>query len=334
MNPIGTIEMEAKSMRFRRVGLVISAAFLASIAVSGCGKKDEQAKKPSTQVIAKVDSEEISVHQLNAVLSKASGVSQENVGQAKWDILGTLIDQQLAVNQAIEKRLDRKPEILTAVERAKREILSRAYLQEIAAAQTKPTSEEVRNYFAAHPELFEQRRIFKLQEISLQKNDAGLPTLRDKVSTSKSLEEIVGWLKSNNIAFKAGGGVRSAEQLPMEILPRVHALKDGQIALIESAEGAVIIRVAGSEKQPVTETQAAPQIQAFLSNQRSSEAVKREMKALREKAKIEYFGEFSGGVPPKPAVPPPPPSQAGGTPKACGATAQAGWSSGCRQQAN
>lgn len=294
-------------MQSHRIGLVISVIFLASVAITGCGKKEEQAKKPSTQVVAKVDSEEISVHQLNAVLSKAGGISQENVGQAKWEILGKLIEQQLAVNKAVEHRLDRKPEVLMAIEAAKRDILARAYMQELAAAQTKPTSDEIRSYYAEHPELFAQRRIYKLQELTLQKNENLLQALRDKVAASKSMEEIAVWLKNQNVPFKAGGGIRAAEQLPLEILPKVHALKDGQIALIPTNDGYIIVRLTGSQTQPVDEAQASPRIQTFLTNQRSSEAVQREMKVLKEKAKIEYLGEFAGGVPPKPAAPPAPP---------------------------
>ncbi len=293
-------------MQSRRIAIAVTSIFFAGLTVTGCDKKEEQAKKPATQVIAKVDSEEISVHQLNSILAKSSGLSQENVGQAKWEILGKLIEQQLAVAKAIERKLDRKPEVMMAIDGAKREILARAYLQELAAAQVKPTADEVRSYYAAHPELFAERRIYKLQEITLLKNDELLPALQEKVAASKNMEEIAVWLKERKVPFKPGGGVRAAEQLPLETLPKVHALKNGQIALITSNEGMIVIRVTGSETQPVEEAQAAPRIQTFLSNQRSAEAIQREVKALKEKAKIEYLGEFAGGVPPKPAAQPSP----------------------------
>jgi EpsD family peptidyl-prolyl cis-trans isomerase len=293
-------------MECRRIAITVGSIFIASLAVTGCDKKEESPKKPATQIVAKVDSEEISVHQLNAVLSKASGLSQENIGQAKWEILSKLIEQQLAVTKAMERKLDRKPEVMMAIDAARREILARAYLQELAAAQVKPTTDEVRTYYSEHPELFAQRRIYRLQEITLQKNEQLLPALQAKVGTSKTMEEIANWLKERSIPFKPGGGVRAAEQLPLETLPKVHALKEGQIALIATNEGMIVIRVTGSETQPVDEAKAAPRIQTFLANQRSTDAIQREMKALKEKAKVEYLGEFAGGVPPKPAVAPVP----------------------------
>lgn len=297
-------------MKYHRIRVTACLAALAALSVTGCGKKEEQAKKPSTQVVAKVDSEEISVHQLNSVLSKASGVSKDNIGVAKWEILDKLIDQQVAVSKAIERKLDRKPEVMAAIDGAKRDILARAYYQELAAAQVKPAAEDVKNYYSAHPELFAERRIYKLQELTLGKNDELLPAIQERVRTAKNLEEITAWLKGRNVPFKVGGGVRAAEQLPLEILPKIHALKNGQIGLIQASEGYLVVRVVGSETQPVDEGQAGPRILTFLTNQRGTEAIQREMKALREKAKIEYLGEFAGGVPPKPAPPPPPPTPA------------------------
>ena len=287
-------------MQFKKIGTTLSAAVLAALVSTGCDKKAEETQKAPTQVVAKVGTEEISVHQINAILAKAGSIPPEQLGQAKWEILTKLVDQQLAVNQAVEKRLDRKPEVVMAIEGAKREILSRAFLQELAGAQVKPTAEDVKAYYAAHPELFEQRRVYKIQELLLAKNDELLPTLQNKVATSKGLEEIAGWLKNQKVPFKADGGIRAAEQLPLDLLPKVHALKDGQMTLVPSAEGIAILRVIGSETQSVTEAQATPKIQAFLANQRTTEAVQREMKVLKEKTKIEYLGEFAGGVAPKP----------------------------------
>lgn len=295
-------------MEYRRIRVTACLVALVAIAVTvtGCGKKEEQGKKPSTQVVAKVDSEEISVHQLNSVLSKASGISKENIGAAKWEVLDKLIEQQVAVSKALEKKLDRKPEVMAAIDGAKREILARAFYQELAAAQVKPTAEEVKNYYSEHPELFAERRIYRLQELTLGKNEDLLPALRERISTSKNMEDVAVWLKARNVPFKVGGGVRAAEQIPLEILPKIHALKNGQIGLIQANEGYLVVRVAGSETQPVDEGQAGPRILTFLTNQRGTEAIQREMKSLREKAKVEYLGEFAGGVPTKPEPPPPP----------------------------
>ena len=78
----------------------LAVAISAVLVLSACGERKEE-KKPATQVAAKVNGSEISVHQINAVLSRANGITADNAEQAKKEILNKLIDQQLAYDQAV-----------------------------------------------------------------------------------------------------------------------------------------------------------------------------------------------------------------------------------------
>ncbi|MEY4882689.1 MAG: peptidyl-prolyl cis-trans isomerase, EpsD family [Pseudomonadota bacterium] len=266
-------------------------AVAASTLVIGCGKKDNTA----TQIVARVDGEEISVHQINTVLAKANGVTPDNLPLAKRDILEKLVNQQIAINEATAKKLDRLPEVVTAIENAKREILARAVFDQIAASQPKPTDDEAKKYYAEHPELFAQRRLFSLQEIALRKTTKDIELVRDKVATAKSMDEISAWLKDKGIEFTLNGGTRAAEQIPLEVLPKLHLFKDGQTGLLEGKDAFFITRLVASRSAPIEEAQALPRIKVFLYNQRGGEAVKVEQAALKVKAKVEYLGEFAGG---------------------------------------
>ena len=83
------------------------------------------------------------------------------------EVLDRLVDQELAVEKAIEKKLDRSPEVLLALENSRREILARAYVEQITAGVPKPTTEEAKKYYAENPALFAERRIYNIQEIVL-----------------------------------------------------------------------------------------------------------------------------------------------------------------------
>ncbi len=271
--------------------LLITAA--ACLLATGCSKKDKD--KAATQVIASVDGEEISIHQMNTILARAKGITPETLPQAKQEILAGLVEQQLAINLAISKKLDRTPEVVTALENAKREILGRAALEQIAAAQPKPTDAEAEKYFNDHPALFAERRVFNLQEIAVRRSGKDVGDLASQANNAKSMEEVANWLKEKGIEFSTNGGTRSAEQIPLEVLPKLHAFKDGQIGLIESKDAYLVMRLVASRSQPVTLAQALPTIKVFLANQRGAEAVKNEKDLLKAKAKVEYFGEFAGG---------------------------------------
>ena len=103
-------------------------SFLLITGLAACGNKEST--KPASQIAAKVNSGEISVHQVNYVLSRTPAAAKpEAAPKLRREILDRLIDQELAVEQAIEKKLDRAPDVLMTIENARREILARAYVE-------------------------------------------------------------------------------------------------------------------------------------------------------------------------------------------------------------
>lgn len=275
-----------------RFTLSVLAATLA-LALSACGSKDDS--KVATQVAAKVGSEEISVHQINQVLgrSNTSGASPEAVKAMSRDILEKLIDQQIAVDQATEAKLNRSPDVVSQLEASRREILARAYIQKVVGGISKLTPEDVKKYYVDHPQLFAERRIFNVQEIVVPVAPGIVEQLRSFSEAGKPIEESAAWLKSKDIKFGGGSATRAAEQIPLELLAQVHTLKDGQSLVIQSPQSVTLLRVASSQLTPVPEAAALPRIEQFLTNQRAGEAVAANIKLLRGNTKIAYLGEFS-----------------------------------------
>lgn len=265
------------------------------LSLSACGNKD--GKATATQVAAKVGSEEISVHQINQVLSRnnAGGASPEEVQTASRDVLEKLIDQQLAVSQAIENKLDRSPETVAALEAAKRDILARAYIQKIAGTVSKPSTDDAKKYFIDHPELFSARRIFNIQEILVATAPGVLDQLRSMASAGKGTDDVAAWLKSKDIKFGGGNATRTAEQIPLELLSKIHALKDGQNLVLDTPQSITFLHLASSQSSPVDQATALPRIEQFLNNQRATEAINADIKRLRSSTAISYMGEFAKG---------------------------------------
>lgn len=273
----------------------ILALVIAAALVAGCGKKDED-KKPATQVAARVNSTEITVHQLNAALGRVPNVTSETAPRAKREILNRLVEQQLAVQQAVKKKLDRSPAVVQAIEAARADILARAYADDISRSQPKPTPDEVKKYYAEHPELFAQRRLYSLEEIAVEPKEGIAAGLREQLAKGRSMRDIAAWLQSQGAQFVPNRGARAAEQLPMEMLSRLQAMKDGEIQVFETGGRYNVVRITASKNEPVDEATASAPIQQYLFNRRASDAAANEMKALKAGAAIEYLGEFAGDV--------------------------------------
>lgn len=286
------------ALRLACIATAASAALLA-----GCGDKKE---KSASQTAAKVNKEEITVHQINFVLQQQRGLKPEQANAAGRQVLERLIDQELAVQKATDMKLDRDPRVVQQMEAAKREIIARAYVDKLGETAAKPTPDEIRKYYEEKPALFKDRRIYNLQELSIEARPDQVDTLRSKLAAAKNIPEFVEFLKANDFKFAGNQAVRAAEQLPLNSLENFAKLQDGQSVLNPTPTGAQVIVLAGSRSQPVSLEQATPAIEQFLLNERKRKLVEEDIKRMRSSATISYVGKFAEGAASAPAAAPSP----------------------------
>ena len=305
-----TSRIHAPAMR-GGVGSMTLAALTATVlvvALTGCGEKKD---KPASQT-AKVNKEEITVHQINFVLQQQRGLAPEQAASASKVALERLIDQELALQKAQDQKLDRDPRVVQQLEAARREIIARAYVDKIAAGAPKPSAAEIKTYYEAHPALFKERRVYNLQELAIQAKPEQLAELQSKLAASKDVPDFINYLKASDFKFAANQAVRGAEQLPLASLDKFAQLKDGQTIFSATPTGAQVVIMAGARSQPVDEARASPAIEQFLWNERKRKVVEDDVKALRGAAKIEYVGDYAKGgskevTPPAPTASEAPP---------------------------
>lgn len=256
--------------------------------VAGCSDKP----KPATQLVAKVNDDEISVHQVNNAVARMPNVTPDLVEKARHDALENLVNQQLAVQQAIALKLDRSTEVMMQIDAANREILTNAYIRQFVANLPQPSMEDAKKFYAAHPELFAERRIYSLQEISIKKPLPDAEMLNSTLS-GKTMPEIVAELKQQNILFFSHSGVRAAEQIPQAMLAELTTMKDGQINIIRNEEVVSIIHLVKSEVSAISEQQALEHIPKYLTNEQARKAVDDNFAELKSRAQIAYLNEFA-----------------------------------------
>jgi EpsD family peptidyl-prolyl cis-trans isomerase len=279
------------SLAARISGLSILAT---ALLISGCGDKKETEGKSETQVAARVNSDEITVHQVNMAMQRLGGkVPKEKMQEASNAVLKGLVDQQLLAQKAIEDKLDRDPVIMQAIEAARMQILAQGYLQRKAQGAAKPTETEITDYVAKHPELFSQRRVYRLQEINIQGAADKADQIRAQLTSARNLEEFAKWLKSQNIQFRGSQAERAAEQLPGQLAVQLLKLNPGQAIMANNNGTLLVMLVAAAASQPVSAEQAKPLAERILTAQRQRELAENEVKTLKSAAKIEYMGAFA-----------------------------------------
>ena len=284
----------------RRGGRVLALSVLATAALlAGCGEKKDKA---ATQTAAKVNKDEITVHQINFVLQQQRNLRPEQADAASRQILERLVDQQLALQKVEDLKIDRDPRVVQQLEAARREILARAYLEKVGEAAAKPTPEEIKQYYQEKPALFRERRVYSIQEIAIEAKPEQVNELRDQLAGAKNINDFIEYLKAKEFRFSGNQAVRAAEQLPLNSLDAFARMKDGEAMLVPNPTGVQVVLLAGSRSQPVSEEQARPAIEQYLLNDRKRKLVEDDVKAMRAAAKVEYLGKFAAPAASAPAV--------------------------------
>lgn len=277
----------------KKVGLSLLVAAL----LAGCGDKKNEAadgeKAAPTQVAAKVNGTELTVHQVNYALQRVPNLDKDQTQAASLQVVKNLVDQEVIAQKALDDKLDRDPTVVQAMDAARRQILAEAYMSKKLGTPAEPSDAEVTEYFNQHPELFSKRKIYRLQEISIKAPQDQHDAIRAQLGASKTLNDFVEWLKAEKFETKAAQGVKPAEQLPLQMLSQLAKMPDGQAMVVNAPEGLLVVVLADSQTQPVTLEQAKAAIVRMLQTQARQKAAKAELDALKSAAKIEYLGEFA-----------------------------------------
>ena len=259
-----------------------------SLLLAGCNEPATEKPAAPTQVVAKVNGSELSVHQLNQLLDKTQGLSAEQVQDARKRMLQTLIDQQLLMDQAVEEKLDRSPDVLLALEKARREVLSRAYLEKAAATAEAPSEQEIDSFYDRNPNLFALRNLYHYRELLLPAQTANFAELAEALRGATSLQAARELLAARGVEPRLNQGQRGAEQSPPELLERLAMAKPGELLVVDNNLGLSLLEITRIEPAPLQREQARPIIANLLLGQRRNQAMAQTVGKLRQSTELTY----------------------------------------------
>lgn len=277
-------------MKIHRTSLLVAVTAL-SVALSACEKPATTAQDV---MAAKVGGEIITEAELSGAVARLGKLNAAETAQARGKVLEALIDQHLVSAAAKNAKLDKQPDIALAMQQAQRQVLVEAYLERLFKDLAAPADTAIQDYYAQHPDLFAQRKLYRIQELELQLDPARIAEVEARLKQSRTLDEFVGWLKTQGIEGKAEGGVRPAEQIPAPLLAHLANMQDGQVAVIPMGKNRVsVLQLQGSQPQPVTLEQARSAIERVLLNEKRKTLMEAEISKLRASGKLEYASGFA-----------------------------------------
>jgi EpsD family peptidyl-prolyl cis-trans isomerase len=275
-------------MSARAASLMLAGGALLLV---GCGNPTSGAAASQTAV--RVNQQEVTVHQINLLLQQQRGLRPEALDATTRRVVTFLVDQELAVQRARELKIDREQRVVLEVEAARREVLARAYAARIGESAAQPGADEIKRYHDDHPALFSERRIYTMQELSIEASPEQLPALRDKLHSVASASEFAAHLKANGFRSNGSQGERAAEELPADVLGNVARMKDGQMLLLPSPAGALVLLLVGSRAEPLDEARAHAAIERHLLADGRRQRIDADARSMRSGAQIEFIGKYA-----------------------------------------
>jgi EpsD family peptidyl-prolyl cis-trans isomerase len=269
--------------------LMAAAMLMGVLALTACSKQDKSGA--SSQVVARVNDTEISVHQVQAVLEAQPALAQQLGDAASARVLDSLIEQELAAQAARKAGLDNSPKLLQAMELAKRELLARAYQDQLAQKAGLPDTQSVDRYYDEHPELFANRKQYFLQESVAQVPPDQRPAIKAKIEALEGVQQVNAVMA--DFPHSNRNQVQIADAIPAGLLKQLAYLKDGRSLVLPRPDGLSVLTLLKTEPAPLSRQETTRAITAVLTNQKKRDLVQAGMADLRKDAKVQRMDAAS-----------------------------------------
>ncbi|HYZ48135.1 MAG TPA: SurA N-terminal domain-containing protein [Sphingomonas sp.] len=278
----------------------ISAALMLGTALllAGCGKKGA-GELEKGQVVATVNGQDVTVHELNAEIQGAQIPPNINTAQKKQleqAALQQVVNRRILADVARERGLDKTPMFLIQQKRAEEQILVQMLQRQMSAAVKQPSQTEVATFIAQNPDLFAERKIFTVDQVQFEAPKD--PTVLRKYQPLKTMDEVEATLKQDGLQFKRAPATLDVATANPELVQQVLKMPKDEIFIIPAGRVMVANRIVDTKIQPLTGQEATQLATAMLQQQKFQELIKRDLEPKLKKAQAEVKYQ-AGFAPPK-----------------------------------
>jgi peptidyl-prolyl cis-trans isomerase C len=256
-------------------------------------------KKPSDQVVAVVNGEEISMQELNAELGNVKLPEGVDKKMVQAQLLQRLVDRRVLAQSAKEQGIDKDPNFIVEQRRMNEALLVDKLAKRTADSIPVPANAEVDKYIAANPSLFAARQIYTIDQIAFPM--PADPKQLKALEPAKTMDAVATTLKAMNIPFRRGAQKVDSGSVPPEQMQRILSLPKTEPFIIPQGNAVTVNLIVGDEAAPLPTEQARPTAVRVLRSQKLAQQGEARLKEAKAKAKIEYQPGFE---PPKPGAKP------------------------------
>ena len=254
------------------------------IGLSGCNvKKSDAGNAP---VVAIVNNQAITASQLKQLLPSDSKPAAPDVTKRAID---SLVSEELLVQGAIKRRLDRDPAVVQAIDTARREVLARSFAERNLYPKSPITTGEIAEFYRGNPILFENRKRFQLKNFSISSMDMSdrLKADLDSVHSDTEVREL---LERHNVKYSSQASAITADRLPIDKLGDFARANVGDLLIAQQGNGGTLLMfiAAIEDDHPMSLDRAKPYIGLYLANVRNGRSITDYLTQAKASSRINY----------------------------------------------
>ncbi len=238
------------------------------------------AKKPTGQVVAVVNGQEITTHDLDAE-ARADGA--RNGGANTTEMLRRVVARTLLAQSAHNMGLDKDPSYPSDRRRVDETMLAQRELQKSIRPDQNVTPAQIDQFVASEPLMFRNRQHVTVEQVQFQTTAP-----QNTIENFDTMPALLQWLQTGKIQAQ-----KSAQTVDTAAVPPAAAAKLTQAPigkLFLERQGDVVVGAVVTGREPVSVNPADQSALAtqMLKRQRLSEAIDREVVRLKTAGKVSY----------------------------------------------
>lgn len=284
----------------RRLVFAATAA-VGVLALSGCGGKGDVAALDKGQVVATVDGNDITVHQLNAELSGLAVPAGDRRKQVEIGALQALVNRTILADIARERGIDKSPAYILQQQRTNEALLVQMLQRDIASKIAPPTRDEAAKFINDNPNLFAQRKIYLLDQIQFQ-----MPqdvTQLKAFEPLKTMEEVQSRVIEDGLEYRRQDSPLDSVGANPDLINQISKLPPGEIFIIPSNGSVIANKIKSVRVEPFSGDKAEQYAMLLLQQKKVGDATEKQLADRIKKARdgVKYQ---KGYAPPKDAAAP------------------------------
>ncbi|MDB5680844.1 MAG: hypothetical protein JWO16_649 [Sphingomonas bacterium] len=288
------------SSRPRR-GWLLLAVGAASL-VAGCHAK------PTGQVVATVDGDEITLTELNAELATMQIPANADKKLVQNAALERIVERKLLANAARQDGIDQNPEFIVRRQQLEDALLVQLLAKKVAGTVKAPAAGAVDKYMSENSNMFAGRTIYSLDQ--LQFDTPKRPDSLKELAGAHSMAAVIEVLDKNGIKYQRQNAQMDSAAVPPQMMAQIRNVPAGEPFVVPMGAKVAVSVITDSKPAPMTGDTVRPYAVNAVRNTELGKMLQQRLAAEKGKAKIQYQPGFA--APPAPGAAPNPAGSAPG----------------------